>query len=205
MRPLLMLDMCVYIQVWQLCMFAMQAGADVAARNADGMSPLLVSAAGGYADCLRLLLKLSAADVTQASNIGTISLDCTPWARQVQYKTVKKEGAASEVNIFTTETSTSLQALAADRHGHTPLHASAEAGSAACLRLLLEASLMLGMYTFTVLSFRHASASVLAESARGQLMMCRLAQTPLHAMPRAKRRLLLPKTKATATASRASG
>ncbi len=36
------------------------------ARNAHGMSPLSVAAGGGHADCLRLLLKLSAEDTAQA-------------------------------------------------------------------------------------------------------------------------------------------
>lgn len=39
-----------------------QAGANVGVCNAAGMSPLLVAAAGGHADCLRMLLKLSGGD-----------------------------------------------------------------------------------------------------------------------------------------------
>jgi ankyrin repeat protein len=66
-HQLLMLDTWKHKEMWHLATCNVQAGADVSARNADGMSSLLVSAAGGHAECLRLLLRLSAAEANQAS------------------------------------------------------------------------------------------------------------------------------------------
>lgn len=55
-------------------MCTLQAGADVAARNAHGMSPLLVASAGGHADCARLLLKLSDDKMTQVNMLIDTSI-----------------------------------------------------------------------------------------------------------------------------------
>lgn len=123
----------------------LQAGADVAACNADGTSPLLVASAGGHADCVRLLLKLSDGSATRVGQLfhWTAPLCCGTGRGQgsdVGRCSCTKPCSEAHLLQCSMVIAMSQQVLAADRHGHTPLHAAVEARSDACARMLLEAS-----------------------------------------------------------------